>query len=332
MIRPDVAIDARETSHMSAGMRQYVRELVTRLPRVASDLRFATFGVGDNFDWGEQVAMPLWILRTRPRLVHFPAPYAPLAVPAPYVVTIHDLIDLHYPQWTKPTARWYYRLGVRRTARAARCVVTDDPATADDLVAFYGIARERIEVIPLGVEVRSVEPIRRATPYAIYAGNRRPHKDLGTIVEAWSRVDPNLELDLILTGTDAPALRTAQRTRGRMLFLGELDHADVLRWIAGATVLVHAALREGFGLPLLEAVRLGTRVIAARSAVPQPLQGHVRTFAPGDRAELARAIEAVLRGEEREAALRAREATAMLTWDRCAALTADVYRRLLQKA
>src|SRR5579872_5369648 len=165
----DVAIDARVTSHMSAGMVQYVRELIARLPRVANDLRFTTFGAGDNFDVAEQIAMPLQILRMRPRLVHFPSPYAPLAVPAPYVVTIHDLIDLHYPQWTKPRARLYYRHAVRRTARGARCVITDDPATARDLRFFYGIAAERIAVIPLGVDVGDVQSVRREVPYAIYA-------------------------------------------------------------------------------------------------------------------------------------------------------------------
>ena len=325
----DVAIDARITSHMSAGMVQYVRELIARLPRVANDLRFTTFGAGDNFDAEEQIAMPLQIMRMRPRLVHFPSPYAPLAVPAPYVVTIHDLIDLHYPQWAKPRARFYYRRAVRRTARGARCVITDDPATARDLGSFYGIASERIAVIPLGVDVGDVQSMRREVPYAIYAGNRRPHKDLATIVEAWSRVDPSLTVDLALTGAEDPQLRTRERAHGRLLFLGELQHADVLRWIAGASVLVHAALREGFGLPLLEAVRLGTPVVAAESAIPEPLRGHVRSFTTGDATALAHGIEAALRGEQRDSALRAREATATLTWDRCAALTADVYRRLL---
>jgi glycosyltransferase involved in cell wall biosynthesis len=325
----DVALDARQTSHMSAGMTQYVRELVRRLPNVAPDLRFATFGSGDNFDLAEQVRMPLRIARLRPRLVHFPSPYAPIAVPAPYVVTIHDLIDLHYPQWSKPRARWYYRHAVRRTARRARCVITDDPATTEDLFAFYGIPPEQIAVIPLGVDVGNVQPIQRPVPYAIYAGNRRPHKDLGTILEAWSSVDPAFEIDLALTGGEEPQLRTRGRARGRLIFLGDLDHSEVLSWIAGATVLVHAALREGFGLPLLEAVRLGTPVVAAQNSVPQPLRGVVRMFAPHDHAALARGIESAMRGELCQAALGARDATAMLTWDRCVAQTAEVYRRLL---
>jgi len=324
----DVAFDVRATSHMSVGMRQYVTELAARLPRVAPDLQFTTFGSGDNFDWDEQLAMPLEIARTRPRLVHIPSPFAPLLIPAPYVMTIHDLIDLNFPEWTKPKARWYFRVAVRRAARRARCVITDDRATAEDLSLFYGLKPERIAVIPLGVDIPDVEPVRRATPYVMYAGNRRPHKDLRTIVEAWRAVDPQIDLDLVLTGAEDRGM-TGRRERGSIVFAGELAHTEVLRWMKGARALVHAALREGFGLPLLEAVRVGTSVICAQTSVPDVLSEHVQRFAPGDAAGLARAIERVLRGETREQALRAQRETANLTWDHCAMLTAGVYRRFV---
>jgi glycosyltransferase involved in cell wall biosynthesis len=324
----DVALDTRETTHMSVGMRQYAHELAERLPRVAPDLRFGDFGHGDNFDWAEQVGIPFEILRLSPRLVHFLSPFAPIAVPAPYVVTIHDLIDLNYPQWTKRKAHWYFANVVRYVARKALCVITDDEATALDLERYYGLPRERIAIVPLGVDLPPVEPVRRPASYVIYAGNRRPHKDLRTILEAWNRVDERLELDLVLTG-EVDAAFQSTRDRGRIIFLGELTHDDVLRWIAGASALVHAALREGFGLPLLEASRLGTPVICAQTAVPDVLREHVATFAAGDGAALASAIEAVLRGEGDTRARKARNDTSVLTWDRCAEATAAVYRRFL---
>ena len=325
----DVAFDQRETSHMSIGMRQYVAELAARIPRVAPDLQFARFGSGDNFDWAEQVAMPFRVARMRPRIVHIPTPFTPLFIPAPYVMTIHDLIDLNYPDWTKPKARWYFGVAVRRAARRARCVITDDSATANDLVRFYGLDLARIAVVPLGVDVPDLEPIRRPVPYVMYAGNRRPHKDLKTILAAWQAVDPRIELDLVLTGKEDEALTIPRRERGNVVFAGELPHAEVLRWMKGAQALVHAALREGFGLPLLEAVRVGTPVICAQTSVPDVLREHVLRFAPGDVRALAAAIERALRGELREQAQRAGDETAHLTWDHCAALTADVYRRFL---
>lgn len=326
---PDVAYDARRTSHMSVGMQQYAQELQSRIPRIAADLSFVTFGDGDNFDWREQVAMPLWIRKVAPRLVHFPSPYGPIAVPAPYVVTIHDLIDLHFPQWTKPRARWYYRVVVRRLARRARCVITDDEGTAEDIARFYGVPRERIAVIPLGIDGSVVQPAMHPRPYAIYAGNRRPHKDLATLLEAWRKVDAARPLDLVLTGQPDAQLADARRDAGRVVFLGDLQHGDVLRWIAGAAVLTHAALREGFGLPLLEAAKLGTPVVASDRAIPRPLREAVRAFPAGDAAAMAHAIEDALDDRDGEMVVRARSVADSLTWDRCAQRTVEVYRRYL---
>ena len=329
MKRLDVAYDARRTSHMSIGMQQYAHEMQSRIPRIASDLSFATFGDGDNFDLREQIAMPLWIRKAAPRLVHFPSPYAPVIVPAPYVVTIHDLIDLHYPQWTKPRARLYYRVVVRRLARRARCVISDDDATAEDIVRFYGVPRERIAVIPLGIDAAAVQPAIHPRPYAIYAGNRRKHKDLATLLDGCRRVDAARALDLVLTGEPDAQIAGAQREAGSVVFLGDLQHQDVLRWIAGAAVLTHAALREGFGLPLLEAAKLRTPVVACDGAIPGPLRDVVRSFPAGDAAAMARAVEAALDDRDGEMVRRARAAADALTWDRCAERTIQVYRRFL---
>ena len=108
-MRPDVALDVRETSHTSAGMLAYVRALRTWLPRVAPDLTLAEFGRGDNFDLAEQAGMPAGLLRMRPRLVHFPTPFVPRFIPVPHVVTVHDLIDLEFPQHAKAKVGPYWR-------------------------------------------------------------------------------------------------------------------------------------------------------------------------------------------------------------------------------
>ena len=331
MSRPDVGLDTRATTHMSAGMLAYARELAARLPRVAPDLRFATFGAGDNFDVAEQIAIPLQLWRMRPRLAHFLTPYAPLAVPVPYVITIHDLIHVRLPQYAKPKARWYFRVVVRRVARAARRVITDDERTAQDLVDAYGLDRERIAVIPLGAQPAPVEPIRRERPYVIYVGNRRPHKDIPTLVAGWESAAAQQPLDLVLTGEPDPILQARPDSGRQIVFLGNLEHGELMRWVAGAQALVHASLREGFGLPLLEALQVETPVVASETAVPEVLRPYARTFRAGDAAGLARAIEAVLEGSDRRVTALGRSVTSTLTWDRCARETAAIYRTVLQE-
>jgi glycosyltransferase involved in cell wall biosynthesis len=329
----DVALDVRETSHMSAGMRAYVRALRRLLPIVAPDLRVIEFGSGDNFDLAEQVAMPLRLVRLRPRLVHFPTPFVPRIVPAPHVVTVHDVIDLEFPQYAKRKVGPYWRRVVGPVLRSARAVITDDEATVALLQRYLRVDPARVTVIPLGVDAPEPlpEPMAHVRPYFFYAGNHRPHKDLATLVSAWASLPDGDAIDLVMTGADEPALRDACRARGELVFAGDCSAEEMWRWHRGALAYVHPALREGFGLPLLEAIRAGTPVIAAEPAAPAVLAPYVHRFAAHDvgalRALLLRAAEQ--RDAFRAGVERARAATAHLTWERTVRATADLHRRLL---
>jgi glycosyltransferase involved in cell wall biosynthesis len=331
--RPDIALDVRETSHMSAGMRAYVRAMRRLLPVVAPDLRVMEFGSGDNFDFAEQVAMPLRVARLRPHLVHFPTPFVPRIVPAPHVVTVHDVIDLEFPQYAKRKVGAYWRRVVGPVLRSARAVVTDDAATVPLLERYLGVDPARVAVIALGVDAPDPlpEPMARARPYFFYAGNHRPHKDLATLVAAWASLPDRDAVDLVLTGGEEPALRLARHATGELVFAGECSTDEMWRWYRGAVAYVHPALREGFGLPLLEAIRAGTPVIAAETATPAVLAPYVHRYAAHDvdalRALLVRAAEqpdAFGAGIEQ-----ARAATAHLTWERTVRATAELHRRLL---
>lgn len=339
-------LDVRTTSHMSAGMLAYVRALELRLPEAAPDLRIEPFGhgLGDNFDLAEQVGIPLIVARRRPRLVHFPTPFMPRLIPAPYVVTVHDVIDLEFPRYAKRRVGPYWRHVVGPVLRGARAVITDDDATVALLERYLRVDPARVRVIPLGVDTPRypVAPERRSRAYLLYAGNHRPHKDLGTLVTAWASLPDPIEVDLVMTGDDDPALRAlGARARGELVFTGEVDAQRLDELFRGALAYVQPSLREGFGLPLLEALQAGTPAIAAEPAVPSVLKPFVHRYPPRDagalRALLMRACEeaaaspgsAESPAPMRTDAQRAREATAHLTWERTVRATADVYRELL---
>jgi glycosyltransferase involved in cell wall biosynthesis len=268
-------------------------------------------------------------------LVHLPSPFVPLVVPAPFVVTIHDLIDLHYPEFGKRKVGPYYRYGVGPVARRARAVITDDARTATDLTTFLGVDSGRVRVIALGVDAPppSTAPPPHETPYFLYVGNHRGHKNLATLVRAWAALPEARTVDLRVTGSDdvGDAFAGLTRTRGRLIFTGTVDDAALTALYRGARAYVHPALREGFGLPMLEAMRAGIPVIAARTALPEILTPHALTFAPTDVDELRDVLLRALdeptdfakRGEAAQAATRE------LTWERTARETAAIYREFL---
>jgi glycosyltransferase involved in cell wall biosynthesis len=332
--RLDVALDAPQTRHISIGMGAYARELAARLPVVAPDLRFAGFPHDRPFGLDEQVRLPLAMARARPRLTHFLSVYAPLAAPRPYLITIHDLIHLRFPEFFKRSVGLYYATVVRAVCAGAARVITDDDRTVGDLARFLGVPPAKTVVIPLGVDdvyLGDAEPLAAERPYFLYVGNHKPHKDLATLFAAWESLDPGLAADLVLTGDDdlEPDARP-HRANGSLRFLGSPPAAELARYYRSAAALVHPALCEGFGLPLLEALAAGGRALASDEAVPRVLRPHVDVFAPRD----VRALRALL---ERELELprpreEAQRVARTLTWDRCARATAQVYRALLAES
>ena len=327
-VRPDLALDIRETSHTSAGMAAYTRALRRELPRVAPDLTLVEVGTGDNFDLAEQIGLPLTLARLRPRLAHFPTPFVPRFVPVPYIVTVHDLIDLEFPQWAKPKVGPYWRALVSPVLRGARAVITDDQATVALLERHCGVSPNRVRVVPLGVDAPNPLPAPRMhpRPYIFYAGNRRPHKDLRTLVEAWRGLPEESACDLLLTGDDDgdPALAGT-------VALGTLDERALWSAYRGAAAYVQPSLREGFGLPLLEAVRAGTPAIGTMTGTPQALAPFVRRYEAGDAGGLRALLVSALRDPSAHSrAERAREETVGLTWAATASATAAVYREVLR--
>jgi glycosyltransferase involved in cell wall biosynthesis len=337
-MRPLVAVDARKTRQMSVGMKAYVDELRDRLPRVAPEFEFAFFDRGGNFGLAEQVTLPLSMRRDRPAVAHVLSQYAPLLVPRPFAITIHDLIHLRYPEFFKSKVGPYYRVVVSAAARRAARVITDDARTVVDLQRFLGVDPAKVRVVPLGVNERyftPVDPPRAERPYLLYVGNHRTHKDLATLFEAWSRLPPERSVDLYLTGPDdfAGELQRRSTPARRIVALGEVDEAIMIGLYAGAVALVHPALCEGFGLPLLEAMAVGCAVIACSDAVPSVLTASVLTFGPRDVAAARAQLETILENEGLRNRLvnEGKVLARTLSWDRCARATADVYSEMLEE-
>jgi glycosyltransferase involved in cell wall biosynthesis len=333
-VRVDVALDLPRMRHMSIGMRAYAEEMAARLPWVAPDLAFVTLVRTSALDRREQIDLPARLRRERPRLVHFLSVYAPLAGPRPYVITIHDLIHLRFPNYFKRFVGPYYRTVVRTVcARAAR-IITDDERTVFDLERYLGVPARKVRVVPLGAADVFFEPGPRASaprPYFIYAGNRRPHKNLGALYRAWEALPPECEVDLALTGADDGALgaERPQRTAGTLRFLGDVSVGELASLYRGAVALVYPSLCEGFGLPMLEAAAVGTTVIASSGAVPAALRDSVQVFPPHDVAALTSLMRRAL---SQPSAAHANQTARALTWNRCAARTAEVYREVLGEA
>jgi glycosyltransferase involved in cell wall biosynthesis len=334
----DVALDARQTRRMSFGMRAYATQLANRLPYVAPDLKIAAFRGRGNVNLDEQLIVPLRVVRLRPRLTHYVTIFAPVLAPRPYVMMIHDLIHVAHPEFSSAAVVLYYARVARRLAQPAELLLMGDDRTVAQCERYLGIPPERCRVVPLGYDPALAQRIaaeQGARPYFLYAGNLRPHKNVATLLAAWSSLPASVEIDLYFTGTAAVGARFApfERPGRRLVVLGTVGEERLWRLYRGALAYVHPSLAEGFGIPMLEAMAAGTPVIASRESVPSIVREHAALFDARDVSALRGLLLEAAQGSAawRDRAARGKGAVRPYTWDRFAMSTADVYREILNR-
>ena len=280
---------------------------------------------------------------------HFPTPFP---APRPLVVTMHDLAPL-LVRGVMPSRmrRIAYRWWNRRAVQVADHIITDATFTVGEIESVFPSAAGRITPIPLGVDdfvagpigpLQEPQDIMAGTPYLLSMGSTRSHKDLPTLLSAFAAIAPERpDLWLLLVGADEPGylarvLADAEPdVRQRVAFTGRVSDNALRSLMAGAKAFVFPSRYEGFGLPPLEAMALGTpAVVADAASLGEAVGEGALTFTAGDSARLAVRLETLLADEglhERTSAaglVRARE----LTWARTAAATVAIYREVTDRS
>lgn len=251
------------------------------------------------------------------------------------VVTIHDLTFARHPGTVDAAVLRYQRL-VPRSIRAADMVLCPARATAADVSAEYDLDPARVVATPLGVDEawRVARPAtlselaRLGLPerYLLFVGRREPRKDLATLVAAHDALlaeEPGAP-DLVFVGP--PGWGEQPRPTPRRHVLDYVPEPVVRSIVAAAAALVMPSRYEGFGLPLLEALACGVRVVATDIPVHREVAGpYARYVEAGDVSAVASALHAVL-SDQVEAAER-RAWSARWTWRQCATDTLAAYER-----
>lgn len=252
----------------------------------------------------------------------------PCASLAPMVVTVHDLAFLHAPgQFTRHGVRLMRRsLDVIR--RRARFVLCSSEATMSDC-ELAGIPLARLRHVPLGVHVQAAPADAEARlgkyslpeRFALFVGTLEPRKNLIRLAEAISRCG---DLPLVVAGADGWGL-AAPPPAAHVRFLGFVPAADLASLYAAATVFTYPSEREGFGLPVLEAMAQGTPVVTSAGASTEEVAGGAAVLVdPFQVDSIADGIADALSRADELAALGRRRATTM-TWAATAAATKAVY-------
>jgi glycosyltransferase involved in cell wall biosynthesis len=223
--------------------------------------------------------------------------------------------------------------------RGADAVIALTPS-AGRLLRGDGIPEERVHVIPPGYDpalfaAPAADPFPDLPrPRIAYLGRLAPQKDVGTLLEAFARLDAAAHLVLIGDGPDRPALEDRARAfGGRVRFVGFVPHVQIPGVLQHVDMLVLPSLYEDLSSALIEAMAAGLPVVATRvggtaDLVDDGVNGLL--VASGDPAALAAAIGRVLADPAMAARLSsaARRTAAAYTWPELALKVLDVYRQV----
>ena len=336
-----IAIDMRRMYEF--GLATYIRNVVRTLGRVDTVNEYLLLGAAARFEqmgplpenfhflplqnpegtFATYLEMQRVVNAHGVDLVHVPHTFwRPLITRAPYVITVHDLLDYMYRARTNNgMLRSFHSYMTQRVMDKAARIFAVSNFTKRDVARHFNVPPAKIEVVynaldesfQRGHSTLAEQAMVRGryqvdSPFLLYAGRISPHKNVARIIEAFSALKAELakegaypDLKLIIIGDEVsknPDIRRAVIRSGMqhdVRFLGYVS-IDVLRiFFDMAKVFVFPSLYEGFGLPPLEAMAHGTPVVASNtSALPEVVGNAALLVNPENVFEISRALHRML--------------------------------------
>ena len=299
-----------------------------------------------SFTLREQLQLPGQLRELSPDVLHYPYTIMPLATPRPYVLTVHDIIPLRFPQYFSVGQRMLYRLFLKITLNSAACVICVSEVTRSELNSVLSVESDRLYVVHEGVSEEfqpcAADELARVRTryglpedYLLYLGSNKPHKNLAALVDAYARV--HSAPVLVLAGTEDPRYPEARcrvdslNLEKRVRFVSSIMEKDLPALYGGATAFLYPSIYEGFGLPPLEAMACGVPVVCSDIPSLRETTGDAALrFDPGNTDSIAASLERIVQDSKLRTVLKDRgfRHSAEYSWEKAAEKTVSIYRRV----
>lgn len=187
------------------------------------------------------------------------------------VTTIHDLVVFKYPQHLPETIVVTQKQKLNWIARESRLIFADSEATKFDIIKYLKIDEQKIKVVYLGVDESfykrsdaEITSVKRKydlpEKYILFVGKREPRKNLERLVSAF-QLDKLNDISLVIVG--GKGWGEELKAGNNIKLLDMVDREDLAVLYSGADCFVYPSLYEGFGLPILEAMRCEVPVVTS---------------------------------------------------------------------
>ena len=361
MTRPlRIGIDARELQGATTGVGRYLGELLQRwtvrrdaerrtfvlfasepllFPVPAATTKIRVLGTGRG-TWWEQTYLRRAV-RKEPLDVFFaPAYTAPLGMPVPLAVTIHDISFVAHPEWFRAGEGLRRRWLTRRAAHTARVVFTVSQFSRSEIERHLGVDSSRIHVIPNGLTPRHLSSNGTARePIVLFVGSIFNRRRIPDVIAAFARATSDLpQARLVIAGDDRTwpkqhleAVASAHHVADRTSFLHYVDDATIADLYARASAFAFLSEYEGFGLTPLEALAAGVPPVVLDTPVAREIYADAAIYVGrGDIDATANALRRCLLDRQSVAPLLANGSAVVqrYSWDTAADRTLEQLERI----
>jgi glycosyltransferase involved in cell wall biosynthesis len=238
--------------------------------------------------WFEQMVLPGVMRALRPDVVLAPAYTAPLRLPAPLVLVVHDVSFFAHPEWFGPREGWRRRLLTRLSARRAAIVATVSQFSASEITRYLGVPASRIRITP-----NAAPPLAHAhdrgpaqPPTVLYVGTLLERRHIEELIAGFALAASRVPAArFVLAGDDRnvppfdiPALARQHGVEGRVEWRRYVSDAELASLYAAAHVFTFVSEYEGFAITPMEALAAGVPCVLQDTAVAREIYDGAALF------------------------------------------------------
>jgi glycosyltransferase involved in cell wall biosynthesis len=329
------------------------------LPKESEDWRYRVFGPGNLWtQW--RLPLDLYLHKPRPDVFFSTSHYAPRFSPVPSVISIMDLSYLHFPKMFKKFDLYQLMNWTKYSARKASAIITISNSSRNDIMKTYGIRKDRIGVVYPGIKpVFDLKPhifamnelknrYKISEKYILFVGTLQPRKNIVRLIESFSKIvgHPELvsgsqkmpkqvrhDIDLVIVGKKGwmyEEILAAPEKYGitdRVKFLDFVPQEHLQLLYKNALCFVFPSLYEGFGLPILEAMKYDCPVITSNvSSMPEAGGDAALYVDPLDVNDISNKLNKLIDNEKLRQELidKGRKQVKKFSWEKAARETLEV--------
>ena len=300
------------------------------------------------FDW----TLPYVLRKYKIDVFLSPDGYCSLRTPVPTCLVIHDLAFEHYPEHFKLSHKYYWKFFQPRFAHKAKRIVTVSEFSKQDIIGHYGINAAKIDVACNGAH-DAYRPLRwdekeavkkkyaDGCEYFVFAGALHPRKNIVNLLKAFVafKKKQRSDMKLVIVGRlawkydEVLEMKENMPYKDDVKWVGYMNVDELSQVTGGAYAMVYPSYFEGFGIPILEALKCDVPAIVSHtSSMPEVVGDAGLLVDPNNVDDIAAKMEQLYKDEALRAKLIAAAPAQVIkfTWEKAADVLWDNIVRCLK--